>query len=133
MKSYIKKNGINPETPFLENDIITYIDHVGTSDCVAQIDIMVLDHIEPKCKPGKGDIYYKAILVFTPNEKPYFIIGSGDGSNYRNWFNHDELRKATTQETEMLVQVMVNIMKSGVIMHDIPADANINNILTLAR
>lgn len=129
MKRFIKKNDENPKTPFMENDIVTYIDHVGTTDCVAQINIMVLDHIEPKVQSGKGDIYYKAIQVFAPNEKPYFIIASGDGSNYRSWFNHDELRKSTPQEIELLVQVMVNMLKSGVIQHDLPANVDIKNII----
>ena len=126
MKTYIKKDGKNPETPFVENDIVTYIDYICNG--VAQINIMVLDHIEPRVQSGKGDIYYKAIQTFAPNENPYFIIASGDGSNYRNWFNGDELRKSTPEEMELLVQAMVKIMKSGVILHDTPADVDIKNI-----
>lgn len=127
MKKYIKQNGENPKTPFVKDDIVTYFDYM--SGHISQINIMVLDHIEPKSLPGLGDIYYKAMLTFAPNEKPYFIIASGDGSNYRNWFNRDPLRKSTQEEIELLVQVMVKVLESGTVLHDMPVDLDINNII----
>ena len=127
MKKYIKQNGENPKTPFVKDDIVTYFDYMN--GYISQINIMVLDHIEPKSLPGLGDIYYKAMLTFAPNEKPYFIIASGDGTNYRNWFNRDPLRKSTQEEIDLFVQAMVKVLKSCTVLHDKFVDVDINDII----
>ena len=131
MKEFEKLNGINPETPFEENDVITYIDYWGLSSEIQQINIMVLDHMVqiPSHKKTEGDIYYKVMLTFTRTEVPYMMIASGDGSNYRNWFNHDVVREASHKEKNLLIEAMTGILKSGVVLHDIPINVAVQDIL----
>lgn len=130
MKVYKKVSKFNPVTGYYENDIVTYIDYVGKGPEVSQINIIVLDHIEQfGFLENKGDIYYKAMLTFSVNEAPYLMVASGDGSNFRNWFIEDEMRRANDKEKDMIITAMTQILQSGAILHDTPANIDIESIL----
>lgn len=82
----------NPETPFQEGDILTYMIH-GTQPS----DILVLDHIEPR-SDKKYDIYCR--LLWSGGE----IHERDEG---RMWHVGSGLRYATREELERLVRSML--------------------------
>ena len=69
------------------------------------------------------------MLTFSVNEAPYLMVASGDGSNFRNWFIEDEMRRANDKEKDMIITAMTQILQSGAILHDTPANIDIESIL----
>ena len=99
MKKYTKKDGINPQPPFKENDVLVYESHHGEMPD----QYLILDHIE-KTTLKLGDIYYKAHAYRQGKEIKLTLYKDGEKrDNHRSWFNHDSLRRATAEECRDLI------------------------------